>query len=65
MAQAKKKPRASRARMNSRTEELTGRQQQIAEAAYYKAEKRGFAPGQEEQDWFEAEAEIDAEEPAS
>lgn len=32
----------------------------IAEAAYYKAEKRGFAPGFQEQDWAEAEAEIDA-----
>lgn len=31
---------------------------QIAEAAYYKAERRGFAPGGEEQDWLEAEAEL-------
>lgn len=30
----------------------------IAEAAYYRAERRGFAPGSEELDWFEAEAEI-------
>lgn len=30
----------------------------IAEAAYYRAEKRDFAPGNERQDWFEAEAEI-------
>jgi hypothetical protein len=30
----------------------------IAEAAYYRAERRGFAPGGEELDWFEAEAEI-------
>ena len=30
----------------------------IAVAAYYRAEKRGFAPGAELQDWFEAEAEI-------
>jgi len=33
-------------------------QQSIAEAAYYKAEKRGFIPGFEEQDWAEAETEI-------
>jgi len=33
-------------------------QQHIAEAAYYKAEKRGFAPGFEEQDWAEAEHEV-------
>jgi hypothetical protein len=31
----------------------------IAEAAYYRAEKRGFAPGHAEQDWLEAEKEID------
>lgn len=35
------------------------RRARIAEAAYYRAERRGFAPGGEEQDWFEAEAEID------
>jgi hypothetical protein len=28
------------------------------QAAYYKAEARGFAPGQELDDWLEAEAEI-------
>jgi hypothetical protein len=31
----------------------------IAEAAYYRAERRGFAPGAELQDWLAAEAEID------
>ena len=30
----------------------------ISETAYYKAEKRGFAPGHEQQDWLEAEKEI-------
>lgn len=30
----------------------------IAEAAYYKAEQRGFIPGFEDQDWYEAENEI-------
>jgi len=29
----------------------------IATAAYYKAEARGFIPGQELDDWLEAEAE--------
>lgn len=33
----------------------------IAEAAYYKAEKRAFAQGWELGDWIEAEAEIDAQ----
>jgi hypothetical protein len=30
----------------------------IAEAAYYRAERRGFTPGSEEQDWCEAEREV-------
>ena len=30
----------------------------IAEAAYYRALRRGFAPGHELADWIEAEAEI-------
>jgi DUF2934 family protein len=32
----------------------------IAEGAYLRAERRGFAPGHEDQDWHEAEAEVDA-----
>ncbi len=32
--------------------------QSIAEAAYYKSERRGFSPGFAEQDWKEAEAEV-------
>lgn len=31
----------------------------IAEAAYLRAERRGFAPGHEVEDWVAAEAEID------
>ena len=30
----------------------------IAEAAYYRAEKRGFMPGAEDEDWCAAEAEV-------
>lgn len=30
----------------------------IAEAAYYRAEQRGFAPGRELDDWVAAEAEV-------
>ena len=30
----------------------------ISEAAYYKAEKRGFEIGHEEEDWLQAEKEI-------
>jgi len=32
----------------------------IAEAAYYRSEKRGFAPGEELQDWLAAESEVAA-----
>jgi hypothetical protein len=32
----------------------------ISEAAYYRAEKRGFAPGNEVEDWLSAESEVDA-----
>jgi hypothetical protein len=30
----------------------------IAQAAYYRAEKRGFRPGLEADDWLQAEAEV-------
>jgi len=32
----------------------------IAEAAYRHAERRGFLPGEDLQDWFAAEREVDA-----
>jgi hypothetical protein len=31
----------------------------ISEAAYYKAERRGFQGADPDRDWYEAEAEID------
>lgn len=36
------------------------RQQLVAQAAYFIAERRGFAPGNELEDWLQAEAEIEA-----
>jgi Protein of unknown function (DUF2934) len=39
------------------TAEARGRM--IAEAAYYIAERRGFEPGYEFEDWLAAEAEVD------
>ena len=36
------------------------RRRRIAEAAHRRAELRAFAPGYEEQDWLEAEKEVDA-----
>lgn len=32
----------------------------IAEAAFFRAEKRGFVPGHEVEDWLAAESEVDA-----
>jgi hypothetical protein len=34
------------------------RESLVARAAYFRAEKRGFAPGGEQQDWVDAEAEV-------
>ena len=33
----------------------------IAEAAFFRAEKRGFSPGHEVEDWLAAESVVDAE----
>ena len=33
-------------------------QRLVAEAAYYRAQRRGFTPGYELQDWVEAEVEV-------
>ena len=35
------------------------RRRMIAEAAYFHAERRGFDDGNPDQDWYEAEREID------
>ena len=36
------------------------RRAMIAEAAYLRAERRGFTPGHETEDWLAAEVEVDA-----
>ena len=36
------------------------RQAMVAECAYYKAQRRGFRGGDPQQDWYEAESEVDA-----
>lgn len=35
--------------------------QRIAQAAYYRAQRRGFSPGKEMEDWLAAETEVRAE----
>ena len=42
----------------ARVDDVDVHQSMIAEAAYYKAESRGFAPGYEMEDWLEAENDI-------
>lgn len=38
--------------------------QKIAEAAYYRAQQRGFEPGYELEDWLAAEAELKRSHPS-
>jgi hypothetical protein len=38
----------------------TSQKAMIAEAAYFKSERRGFTPGHEMTDWLEAEREVEA-----
>jgi len=57
MPEVKSKPRSKKNSALSTTPEE--RYRMIAEAAYFRAKKRGFALGDTAQDWLEAEAEID------
>ncbi len=54
------KPAASRAVKPKSLKNVSPEQRymMICEAAYYKAERRGFSPENEIQDWIEAETEI-------
>ena len=62
MSKSKSKSTASRSQTDqSSAEQSSERWQRIAEAAYYKAERRGFVPGYEERDWLDAESEMDGE----
>lgn len=56
-AAAPRKPAAPRRRSVTPEE----RYRLIQEAAYFRAEQRGFAAGHEVEDWIAAEAEVDAE----
>lgn len=55
------KPKASTGAKRSRAESAppaTDRRAWIATAAYFRAERRGFTPGGEIDDWLAAEAEV-------
>jgi len=61
-AAKKKTPRAARektlAQLNKQSVTSDERHHLISEAAYYRAERRGFSPGSELEDWLAAEEEI-------
>jgi hypothetical protein len=46
-------------------ESTLSREQRIAEIAYFRAEQRGFEPGDDIRDWLDAEAEVKSREAAS
>jgi len=62
-ASARRAPRAQQSTANAPPRARVtpeARRALIAETAYLRAERRGFAPGQETEDWLAAEAEVDA-----
>ena len=46
-------------------EKTLSRVQLVAEVAYFRAEQRGFEPGNDIRDWLDAEAEVKSREAAS
>ncbi len=55
---------AKQARQSDQLDSLSGAndcplEQMIAEAAYFRAEQRGFTPGNEMSDWLQAEADME------
>ena len=63
-APRRRAPSASAAPASPATTAITvseeTRRAMIAQAAYLRAERRGFTPGNEVEDWMAAEAEVDA-----
>lgn len=55
---ATKKERDKNPNEDCSTISLPDRDAKIAELAYYKAQNRGFIPGYELDDWYEAEQEF-------
>ena len=61
-------PKKAAAKKSARTQTTTSpvsisaeeRWRMVATAAYHRAERRGFSPGHEVEDWLAAEKEIDA-----
>ena len=62
--QSRAKPAPRRGRSTVPSDSPSGafdcpREQMIAEAAYFRAERRGFEPGNEVSDWLEAEGDVE------
>ncbi|NJD32967.1 MAG: DUF2934 domain-containing protein [Gammaproteobacteria bacterium] len=60
------KPKVARPKARPRTSAaavplIEERRRMVEMAAYFRAERRGFEPGLELEDWFSAEAEIEAQ----
>jgi hypothetical protein len=49
-----------KSRINIGVNENEAKRRLIAEIAYFTAERRGFAPGYEIDDWLEAEQEVES-----
>lgn len=58
-----RRPSAAGAALASGNSKVTPdeRHRMIAEAAYHRAEQRGFTNGDPQQDWLDAEAQVDIE----
>ncbi len=56
--EVKKMTQSTANKTSTENDDIELYQSMIAEAAYYKAESRGFTPGHEAEDWLEAEQEI-------
>ena len=52
-------PRASARSLSSSESDDCSREHMIAEAAYFRAQRRGFEPGNEMSDWLQAEADVE------
>jgi hypothetical protein len=59
-ALTKKKAESDHLKRDDYLREEMIRQEHIATAAYFRAERRGFSHGMAVEDWLEAEAEYDA-----
>lgn len=60
IADAPSAGRAKRSGSAANAVTAEARRAMIAESAYLRAERRGFAPGHEDTDWLAAEQEVDA-----